>query len=129
MIPPARLARDRAGIVVLTLLTTGIPARAWTILTMPDASTYAAFPVWAQCAVLSAYTCQLAAEAWGGSRARMIAAVVSAMTAGAAAWLFLSGNPESGGAATWASQAVLQIWAFGSYSRYVRLEAHFVRST
>lgn len=129
MIPPHRLARDRAGVVVLTLLTTGIPARAWTVLAMPDSTSYTAFPVWAQCAVLSAYTCQLAAEAWGGNRARMIAAVVSAMMAGAAAWLFLAGNPESGGAATWASQAILQIWAFASYSRNVRLEARLVRTT
>lgn len=123
MIPPAHLARDRAGVVVLTLLTIGIPARAWTILTMPESTTYVAFPVWAQCAVLAAYGAQLGAEAWGGQRVRMLSAVVSAMAAGGAAGLFLLGDLASGGGATWVSQAVLQIWAFGAYSRYARLEA------
>ncbi len=122
-LPRHRLARDRAGTVALTLLTIGIPARAWTVLTVPESATYGAFPVWAQCVVLSAYTAQLGAEAWGGTRSRMVAALVSAMAAGAAAALFLASDSSSGAMAAWVAQAGLQLWVFSTCSIHARVEA------
>lgn len=123
-IRPHRLARDRAGIVVLTLLAIGIPARVWTVLAMPASATYASFPVWAQCIVLAAYGGQLWAEAWGATRVRATAALVSACSAGGVAWMLFSGDSMSGAAVTWAAQAAMQIWAYSALIHLARLEAH-----
>lgn len=122
-IRPHRLARDRAGVVVLTLLALGIPPRVWTVLTMPASTLYATFPLWAQCMVLAAYAGQLGAEAWGSTRLRATAALVSACCAGGVAWMFWAGDSMSGGAATWAAAAAMQLWAYSTLIHVARLEA------
>ena len=118
-IPAANLARDRAGIVALTLIAVGLPARAWTVITMPSGALYATFPRWAQALVMVTLAVQLGAEAWAGGHGRRVAALGAAASSGMAAALFLSGDPTSGGFPTWAAFASMQVLVITLLSRRI----------
>ena len=117
--PVAALARDRAGIVALTLIAIGLPARAWTVVTVPGGALYATFPPWAQGLVMVTLTVQLAVEAWGSDHARRVAALGSAAACGMTAALFWWGDPMSGGLPTWAAAASMQIFVVAILSKSI----------
>lgn len=115
----SHLARDIAGGAVLALLVTGIPARLATVISPGPTITFAAFPVWAQCAVLAAYAGQLGAETWGRSRDRFMAATVSLCAAGMSAALFWAADPWSGAFWQWAGHSAVQFGVLFALARRI----------
>lgn len=117
--PPHRLARDRAGVVILTLIVLGLPARVWTVLAMPSGALYSTFPWWAQALLIVTLMVQLGVETWGRDHARCVAAMGSAGAFGMAAALFAYGDPTSGGVPTWAGAASMELAAVYLISRSI----------
>lgn len=122
--PGARLARDIPGGAALALLVTGIPPRVASILWPATIVTFAAFPVWAQVLILAAYTGQLGAETWGGTRDRFMAASVSFVAATMGASLFAMADPLSGATWQWIGHAAMQLTICFALARRVGREDH-----
>lgn len=120
----AHLARDVAGGAVLALLVAGIPARVATIVNPSSIASFAAFPIWAQCIVLAAYTAQLGAETWGGDRDRFMAATISLCAATMAAALFGAADPWGGAFWQWSGHAVIQFGVLFAMARRIGLASH-----
>lgn len=120
----AHLARDIAGGAVLALLVAGIPPRVATILHPSSIASFAAFPIWAQCVVLAAYTAQLGAETWGRSRDRFMAATISLCAASMAAALFFKADPWGGAFWQWAGHAVIQFGVLYVLARRIGHASH-----
>lgn len=120
----AHLARDVAGGAVLALLVAGIPARVATIINPSSIASFAAFPIWAQCIVLAAYTAQLGAETWGGDRDRFMAATCSLCAASMAAALFWAADPWGGACWQWAGHAAVQFGVIFVLARQIGHASH-----
>lgn len=115
----AHLARDVAGGAVLALLVAGIPARVATIVNPSSIASFAAFPIWAQCIVLAAYTAQLGAETWGADRDRFVAATISLCAATMAAALFGMADQWGGAFWQWLGHAVIQFGVLFALARRI----------
>lgn len=120
----SHLARDIAGGAVLALLCAGIPARVATIINPSSIASFAAFPIWAQCIVLAAYTAQLGAETWGGDRDRFMAASISLCAASMAAALFGLADPWGGAFWQWAGHAAVWVWVLFALARRIGHASH-----
>ncbi len=105
----SRLGADRPGVLAAACVALALTPRLWTIMTMPGAAAYAAFPWWAQAAVMAAYAGQLGAETWGTFRVRMVAAVVCVVAASMSVGVFARGDWRAGNLAFWATQAALEL--------------------
>lgn len=120
----SHLARDVAGGAVLALLFAGIPPRVATIVNPSSIASFAAFPIWAQCVVLAAYTGQLGAETWGRSRDRFMAATISLCAASMAAALFWKADPWGGAFWQWTGHAAVQFCVLFAMARRIGLASH-----